>query len=61
MSKKIEPIILTIELCSDIDDINGLQVCMAGIEMLSKSMVKTTLNYLFNRYVTNKHSFIDEK
>ena len=51
-----EPAIFTVELISDIPDVNGLQVCMAGMEMTSQRMRKATLEYLWDKYVTHGKS-----
>ena len=48
------PIYKHIKLCSTIPDINGMQVCEIGMEMIpTKKMREAAIQWLFDKYVTH--------
>lgn len=44
---------IEIELPSKDDDVNGLAVCVIGLEMVSKEMRTVTIRYLAQRFSEN--------
>jgi len=48
------PIYKHIKLVSTIPDINGMQICSIGIEMIpTKRMRQAAIDYLHDKYVSN--------